>query len=402
MERKSNMGGFETSDPQLVANALKGFRRVHHRTATVAVRAPGRVNLIGDHTDYTGGFVLPMAIQLQTIVAAGRRSSPGMSVFAGAYGASVELPPDPADPLSLPHWARYVYGVREVLRSRGVAVPDADLFIVGDVPLGAGLASSASLEVACGLAMLTLTGVEAPPIELARACRRAENEYAGSPCGIMDQTISACARAGCALRIDCRDLSLEHVPLKLPDARFVVVDTGVRHSIAAGQYARRRGECESALAVLGRADSSVKSFRDVDEAALERCQAQLSDVERRRARHIVTENRRVREACEALQRGDSATFGRAMFASHASLRDDFEVSCDELDSVVETARATPGVYGARMTGGGFGGCALILLESTSLPALSASLGSESTRRVGRSFSITPVTAEDGASVVERA
>ncbi len=390
------------ADPQLVTNALDGFRRLHHRAATVAVRAPGRVNLIGDHTDYTGGFVLPMAIQFQTIVAAGRRSTPGMSVFAAAYGAGVELPPDPADPLSLPHWARYVYGVRQVLRSQGVAVPDADLFIVGDVPLGAGLASSASLEVACGLAMLTLAGAEMPLMELASACRRAENEYAGSPCGIMDQTISACGRVGCALRIDCRDLSLHHVPLRLADAQFVVVDTGVRHSIAAGQYARRRGECESALAALRTADPDIRSFRDVDEAALERCEARLSDMERRRARHVVTENRRVIEACEALQRGVAAAFGLAMFASHASLCDDFEVSCEELDAVVETARATPGVLGARMTGGGFGGCAIVLLERASIPALTASLGSECTRRFARSFSITPVTAEDGASIIYRA
>ncbi|MCC7292493.1 MAG: galactokinase [Phycisphaerales bacterium] len=395
-------GWHDRADARLVADAMEGFRRLHHRAATVAVRAPGRVNLIGDHTDYTGGFVLPMAIQFQTIVAAGRRSAPGMSVFANAYQAGAKLPPEQVDPLSLPHWARYVYGVREVLRSRGVAMPDADLYIVGDVPLGAGLASSASLEVACGLAMVTLAEAEMPPIELASACRRAENEYAGSPCGIMDQAISACGQAGCALRIDCRDLSLHPVPLRLPETRFVVVDTGVRHSIAAGEYARRRSECESALAALRDADPELVSFRDVDEAVWERLQARLGGVERRRARHIVTENRRVIEACGALHRGDAAAFGFAMFASHASLRDDFEVSCEELDAVVDTARATSGVLGARMTGGGFGGCAIVLLERECLSAFSATIQSRCTRRFAQPFGITPVTAEDGATVIYKA
>lgn len=366
--------------------ARSGFQRAFGSSPEVVARAPGRVNLIGDHTDYTGGFVLPIAIDRATFVAAARstdgrfraRSSAfpetatwgATRVAAGQVGGT-GLQATSVDK-SLPSWARYVFGVAQVLREQGVEVGTcgADVFVLGDVPPGAGLASSAALEVATATALIELSGAKAAPLDMARWCQRAENEYAGSPCGVMDQTISACASEGHALLIDCLTMSLRHVPLNLGDACLVVMDSGVRHSIAAGEYAARRRDCEAGLAVLSGKTAQVRSLRDVEEAQIA-ANPRLSSTVRRRLRHVVRENQRVLEAASALERGDMNALGQLMLGSHASLREDFEVSCAELDRLVGLARCVPGVYGARMTGGGFGGCVIALVREEAVDALRA-------------------------------
>jgi galactokinase len=307
----------------------------------VRARAPGRVNLIGDHTDYTGGFVLPMAVDRATTV----------SLVRG--GGSVELTsgeePEPAvvdlgvsDPRSLrPEWARYVGGVVAAVRPAAGGRGRVE----STVPVGAGLSSSAALEVALALAV----GFEGSPLELALACQRAEHLATGTATGIMDQLASAAGRPGHALLIDCASLDVTPVPLP-EDVEVVVVDSGRRRRVAASSYEERRSDCEAAAAVVGPLREATVA--DVDALRDPRL--------RRRSRHVVTENARVLDAVEALRTADVAGVGRLMNASHASLRDDFEVSTPELDQLVDRLTATPGVYGARLTGAGFGGCAVAL------------------------------------------
>ena len=310
-------------------------------SARVRARAPGRVNLIGDHTDYTGGFVLPLAVDRATTV---------VLVPGGTFVELVsDVEPEPArvaldvgDPRSLlPEWARYVGGV-----VAAVGPPAGGSGRVATtVPVGAGLSSSAALEVALALAL----GFDGSPLELALACRRAEHLATGTATGIMDQLASTAGKPGHALLIDCA--SLEVTPVPLPgDVEVVVVDSGQRRRVAASAYEQRRADCEAAAAVVGPLrDATTAQVRTLSDPRL-----------RRRARHVVTENARVLATVECLRRGDVAGAGRLMSASHASLRDDFEVSTPALDELVERLDATPGVYGARLTGAGFGGCVVAL------------------------------------------
>ncbi len=382
------MTPFDFTNIAATADAARaGFQRTFGRAAEVVARAPGRVNLIGDHTDYTGGVVLPIAIDRATFVAAARSTDgrfracssafPEAATWGAAQAAGERSGETGLQAMSvaegLPPWARYVFGVAHVLREQGVNVGagGADMFILSDIPPGAGLASSAALEVAAATVLIALSGAPAAAaLEVARWCQRAENEYAGSPCGVMDQTISACAQEGHALLIDCLTMSLRQVRLNLGDACLVVMDSGVRHSIAAGEYAARRRDCETGLAALSEEAAHVRTLRDVEDARIAG-HPRLSSTVRRRLRHVVRENQRVLEAASALERGDMNALGRLMLASHASLREDFEVSCAELDRLVELALSVPGVYGARMTGGGFGGCVISLVREEAVDALRA-------------------------------
>jgi len=361
----------------MLNRARAAFSQVFDRTSAVVVRSPGRINLIGDHTDYTGGLVLPMAIDMSTLVAGARRSDGDVHVYSDELSERVVIAVDviagtavgSSDVSGLAPWSRYVAGVAALLRNAGVEIPGVDVWIGSNLPLGGGLSSSAALEVGVGLAMLAITGAEMSPVELAELCRRAENDYAGSPCGIMDQLCCTSAQAGHALLIDCTTLQTRHIPLELADACIVVLDTGVRHSIAGREYANRRTECAEGLARLRRTDPSIQSLRDVDRQRFDRYAEELGEFLTPRIRHVVSENDRVRRASVSLESGDVATFGKLMLESHASLRDDFNVSCEELDAVVEIARSVDGVYGARMTGGGFGGCAVALVVEDAVPEL---------------------------------
>jgi galactokinase len=322
-------------------------------------RAPGRVNLIGDHTDYNDGFVMPMAIAFSTWVTSAPRSDRTVSLFSENFSEGMDFDLDEQSPHAQGHWSDYVKGIAITLERTGHRLHGGDLRIRSEVPIGSGLSSSAALEVASGFALLTNSGLIVDLTELARVCQRAENEFVGIRCGIMDQFVSCYGQAGKALLLDCR--SLEYKLLPLPDALVAVCNTMVKHSLATSQYNVRRRECEAAVRHFAQSHPGVRALRDVTEADLKLYGDGLSEVIHRRSRHVITENARVLAGGAALEKGDLIALGQLMNSSHRSLRDDYEVSCKELDLMVELAQAVPGVYGARMTGGGFGGSTVNLI-----------------------------------------
>lgn len=376
------------------------FETVFGASPTGAVRAPGRVNLIGEHTDYNGGFVLPIAIEREVRALFRARDDRTVNMVSGQSPnerAKVDL--DLTISPGLPKWANYCKGVIAGLIEEGVALGGADVYFEGNVPLGGGLSSSAALEVATGMAMLSASGMSGsvPGPTLARICQKAENEYAGAPCGIMDQAISAMGKAGHAMLMDCRDGSLKQIPFNKPDLVVLVADTQVKHGIADGGYAARREQCFSAARKM-----NVSSLRDADEASIELSHGNglIDDVEFMRARHVVGEVHRTLEACAALQSGDYRQFGRLMYASHYSLRDDYQVSCEELDELVRIASVTKGVYGARMTGGGFGGCAIALVDAELADSIAQALAEGFFGKFGRRCPVFATHATAGAGVLE--
>jgi galactokinase len=340
------------------------FQELYGQAARI-FRAPGRVNLIGEHTDYNDGFVMPAAIDFYTWVAVAPREDRRLSIYSEEFSESVEFDLDDADPRPAGHWSDYVRGVAVSLEQAGYRLRGANLAIRSEVPIGSGLSSSAAIEVASGLAMLDATSLTIDRTELAKICRRAENEFVGARVGIMDQFISCNGKAGHALMLDCR--SLDYRLLPVPDeVRLVVCNTMVKHALAGGEYNVRRAECEAGVRHLAKSLPNVRALRDVTIEELERYGSDLPPVIYKRCRHVITENARVLEAADALERGDLVTFGRLMAESHRSLRDDYEVSCRELDIMVELASKIEGVYGARMTGGGFGGCTINLVRADSV------------------------------------
>jgi galactokinase len=326
-------------------------------------RAPGRVNLIGEHTDYNDGFALPAAIGMFTWVALAPRSDHVLRVHSKNLAARVEIDLEDRAPRPLRDWSDYVRGVVVALRGAGHELRGADVLVRGDVPVGSGLSSSAALEVAVGYALLDNSGVEIDRVELARLCQRAENEFVGMRCGIMDQFIVSTGHVDHATLLDCRSLESRQVPVP-DDARLVICNTMVKHALASGEYNVRRAECEAGVRELARSLPGITALRDVSMVELERFGGGLPETIFRRCRHVVGENARTVEAAAALERNDLAAFGKLMDDSHRSLRDDYEVSCEELDVMVDLARGLPGLYGARMTGGGFGGCTINLVAAS--------------------------------------
>ena len=344
--------------------------------AAVVARAPGRVNLIGEHTDYNDGFVLPLALEHNTWVAAAARPDAQLRVFAADLPDDQCWPVGAWSPAALPPWTSYVAGVGALLSQRAGRPLGADLLIRSDVPVAAGLSSSAALEVATASALATLAGVSLTGPALADLARQAEHEYAKVPCGIMDQYVSVLARRDHALLLDCRTRNWHHIPLRLGDAVVLVVNSGVRHALAAGEYALRQAQCGQAVARYRQHDPAVQSLRDLTTADLGASSSGVDSVLLARARHVVTENRRTLDAAAALQAGDVARLGRLLHESHASLRDDYAVSCRELDLLVDIVGEVPGVYGARMTGAGFGGCLVAIAERAAVPSVQRALEAE--------------------------
>ena len=370
------------------------FRRQWGAEPVLCARAPGRVNLIGEHTDYNDGFVLPMAIDRDIWIAFRPREDCTVRLWSLDFGQASAFALDAfATDASAP-WSNYVRGVAWALGEKGMALRGLDAVIQGTVPVGAGLSSSAALEVAAGLALLASAGESLPPEELALACQRAENEFVGNRCGIMDQFVAALGRAGHALFLDCRTLEYRHVPLPA-DFRIVVANSMVKRALVDSAYNERRSQCEEAARVLG-----VRALRDADEAALASARSRLSDAVYRRARHVITENARVVQAVAAMRRGDAETFGALMDASHVSLRDDYEVSCRELDALVEIARRQVGCLGARLTGAGFGGCTVNLVRADAVDAFVAALRKGYREQTGLDAEIYVCAAADGAGVRE--
>jgi len=324
--------------------------------------APGRVNLIGEHTDYNDGLVLPMAIDRVVAAAFRPRSDRRLRAHAVAFNETREADLDALRPDPAAGWMAYVAGVAWAFLSAGHRLPGLDLIIDGDVPLGAGLSSSAALEVAVALAVSTAAGLPWEPVAMAALARRAENDFVGVACGVMDQMAAAVCRQGHALLLDCRSLTSEPVPLPRGVA-VVVMDTGVRRQLAAGAYNDRRSSCQAAVLALQRLDPKVRALRDVSADLLDRGRDLLEAATLRRARHVVAEIERPLALAAALGAGDLERAGRLLDESHASLRDLYQVSCPELDLVTDLAHSQPGCFGARMTGAGFGGCALALVQA---------------------------------------
>ncbi|MBN1641085.1 MAG: galactokinase [Anaerolineae bacterium] len=449
----------DTTLAQRVTDLKDEFAAQYGAPPEITVRAPGRVNLIGEHTDYNDGYVFPIAIDRSVLVAASPRADRAVRLYAADFGRRAHFSLDHIVHAEGERWSNYQRGVGAVLEERGFHLPGLDAAIASDVPIGAGLSSSAAIEVAMAVTWQTLGGFELDRPELALLCQRAENTFVGVNCGIMDQFISALGSEGAALFVDCR--TLDHRPVPLPDGVVVVImDTKVQRGLADSAYNQRRAECEEGVRLLRAHLPAIEALRDVPPGLFQRYADELPETVRARCRHVVFENQRVLDAIAALsqspargqrgmlgqagarhsredgenttlsqtpargQRGtlgqagawrsqedgenttlpddrrSAARFGELMNASHISLRDDYEVSCRELDAMVEAAWAAPGVIGARMTGAGFGGCAVALVEAGQAATFSAQVAAAYRDRTGVTPSLYLCTAEAGASLAE--
>ncbi|MGD0789183.1 MAG: galactokinase [Terracidiphilus sp.] len=356
--------------------------------------APGRVNLIGEHTDYAEGFVMPVAINFATLAAISPRSDGKIVIWAENYSEETIFDAA-AKPVAGKHWSDYPMGVVSILIGEGHKIPGFSLSLWGDVPLGSGLSSSAALEVVTALAVLSLVGASYPGPVLARLCQRVENEFVGANCGIMDQFISVNGKANHALLLDCRDLSFRLAPIPA-DVALVIANTMVKHSIAGGDYKTRRAESEAACAIINGHRGGVPFLRDATLEDLEKWGHEMTPKSYLRAKHVITEDLRTVAASEALLKGDMKEVGRLMAEAHISYSKDFEGSCEEADLMVDLANELPGLIGARLTGGGFGGCTVNLVEQDQAKAFAEELGKRYAAKTGIAPEIHICHASDGA------
>jgi galactokinase len=374
---------------------LRSFHLARFQAEPAIFVAPGRVNLIGEHTDYAEGFVMPAAIDFATLAGISPRSDGKIVLYSENYKEERSF-----DALALPtkaskHWTDYPMGVVAILTGEGHKIPGFSLSLWGDVPLGSGLSSSAALEVVTALAVLSLIGASYPGPVLARLCQRVENEFVGANCGIMDQFISANGEENHALLLDCRDLSFKLAPIPA-DVALVIANTMVKHSIAGGDYPTRRRESEAACAVINSHRGNVPFLRDATLEDLEKWGSEMDPKSLMRARHVISENLRTVAAEKALEKGDLAEVGRLMSEAHWSYSKDFEGSCAEADTMVELAQDIPGLIGARLTGGGFGGCTINLVEQSQAKAFAEELGKRYAAKTGIVPQIHICHASEGA------
>ncbi len=362
--------------------------------------APGRINIIGEHTDYTGGFVLPAAIERNIVAVVGEGSDNLIRGYSLAYQEEATCVPGDYDAQHPAMWFRYVMGVLSELQKTGYPVAPFDFCIGGDIPIGSGLSSSAALEMSVLTAMESFNGYHIEDDEAARICQQAENNFMGVQCGIMDMLISRAGREDCALMIDCSDLSRKYVRISLPGCSWLVIDSGRRRSLVNSEYNKRRAECEAALEAARTIfpEKQLVNLKDLMVTYLPSLEKVLSPKLYKRVKHVVTENERVRLMIPALERADIATAGELLYESHRSLREDYEVSCRELDMLVEIVSGIGGVYGARMMGAGFGGSIIVLVESHALAALEKAVNTKYSLS-GFKASILPVKASIGARVI---
>jgi galactokinase len=373
------------------------FRRCFGHAPRWIVAAPGRVNLIGEHTDYNDGFVLPMAIERYIVIAGDTNTKREVTLHSVTPGETATFNIRPKVEPGAPSWSNYVRGVIAGFQKSGKKLPAFDAVIESNLPYGGGLASSAALEVAATLLEL-MTGQTLDPIEKAVLCQQAEHDFAGVPCGIMDQFTSILGRENHALLLDCRSRTTTPVALTNPDVTVLIINTNIRHKLAEGEYAKRRAQCETAARVL-----QVAALRDATLEALEAARKQLEPVVFRRAHHVISENERTLQAARAIQASDWTRVGQLMSASHASLRDDYEVSCPELDLVVEVAQQigeAGGVIGCRMTGGGFGGCVVSLVKTGAVQRITRNLDVAYEKKTGRQASIFSSRPAAGARILK--
>ena len=346
------------------------FADLYGRPPQWIAAAPGRVNVIGEHTDYNDGFVFPMAIDRYTVLAAAPAGNGSNAIrirdVKGAHTASIDLS-QPLKPAPKGTWYNYPLGVLAGFAARGIRIPAMDVLLDSTVPMGGGLSSSAALEVSTATLLEAATGHRLDPIEKALLCQKAEHDYAGMPCGIMDQFISVMGKADHLLLLDCRSRATQLVPMNDTSVALLITNTNVKHELTGGEYAQRRSQCEQAAKAL-----AVPSLREATAAVLESGKSSMPEVVFRRARHVIGEIERTVQAASEIKTSNWSTVGKLMYASHASLRDDYEVSCPELDAVVEIAAAigeAGGVFGCRMTGGGFGGCTVALVRAEAVSAI---------------------------------
>ena len=385
--------------PELAAHIAAEFQKHYGRAPRWIAAAPGRVNLIGEHTDYNDGFVLPLAIERYAIMAADNSVAAGkISIYDAAFKENATI--DISAPVTKgePKWSNYLRGVLAGFQQRGEIIPALDVAFLSTVPLGGGLSSSAALEVCTVTLMEAATGKKIDPIEKALLAQKAEHDFAGVPCGIMDQFISALGREGHLLLLDCRTRKTELVPMNDPAVALLIINTNVKHELSGGEYAERRAQCESAAKILG-----ITSLRDATPEMLERAKGRMDEVIYRRARHVIGEIERTVHAAEAIRNSNWPVAGNLMYASHDALRDDYEVSCKELDDVVEIAGdigIKGGIYGCRMTGGGFGGCAVALVKTQSVEAITKQIAGDYKARNGIDATIFVSRPAAGATVIK--
>ena len=376
------------------------FQKTYGRVPRYIAAAPGRVNVIGEHTDYNDGFVLPMAIEFYTIMAADKRPDGVNIVTLRSTSQPDAATVDLAQPIkpTAPKWGNYPRGVLAGFAARNITPGGLDVLVHSTVPLGSGLSSSAALEVCTGTLIEAVTDKTIDPIEKALIAQKAEHDFANVPCGIMDQFISALGREGHLLLLDCRTRKTELVEMSDPSVSLLIINTNVKHELSGGEYAERRAQCEEAAAKLG-----VKSLRDCTAYQLEQGKAKLSEVVYRRARHVIGEIERTTHAAEGIRGSNWPVVGNLMYASHYSLKDDYEVSCKELDVVVEIAEdigAKGGVYGCRMTGGGFGGCCVALVKASAVDSIRKKIGADFKAKTGIDSTIFSSRPAAGATIIK--
>jgi galactokinase len=375
------------------------FRKIYNREPRF-FRAPGRVNLIGEHTDYNDGFVLPMAIEYETVVAAAAREDRKIRVRSINLNQSDEINLDAPAQKQRGSWLDFIEGVARILERQNINLRGADLLISSDVPTGAGLSSSAALEISVGLALVEISGSAIDKKTLALVGQKAEHEFVGAKVGIMDQYVSAMGKKGHALLIDCRSLEAKQVLFSTDEMALVICDSKVKHKLSSSEYNTRRAECEEGVRILRRFLPDITHLRDVGIEDFEKYELHLPEIIKKRCRHVITENARTLRAANVLEKNDLTEFGRLMWLSHASLRDDYQVSCRELDLLVKIAEDSSFALGARMTGGGFGGSTVNLVARRNLTEFTEMIRAEYHQQTQIEPAIYVSGAADGAGEIK--
>ena len=372
-------------NPERVRSAFAGQHGSAERVRIFS--APGRVNLIGEHTDYNDGFVLPVAIDRDTVIAARARKDSTVTVYSINRNESGAFDLAKPGEIRRGYWMNYIEGVARVLQSKGYRLHGAGIVLESDVPSGAGLSSSAALEIATAFTLLSISDESIDRPEVARACQQAEHEYTGANVGIMDQFISVMGEEKTALLLDCRSLEFRLVPVDTSSHALMICNTGIKHDLATSAYNDRRRECEESVKILKRSLPGITALRDVEMREFRAYEDTLPETLRKRARHVISENERTLEAASALEHRDFDHLATLLYASHESLKNDYEVSAPELDLLVDTARTIPGVFGSRMTGGGFGGCTVSFVMRERVQEFSERMTRVYKEKTGRDLAI---------------
>ena len=378
---------------KLVQDFLKNFTG-----DPVIVRSPGRVNIIGEHTDYNNGFVLPAAIDKAIYVAATPRTDREIHLYSGEFDQSFTSSLDELQPSDL-HWPNYILGVADQLKKRGYAIGGFNLAIDGDVPIGSGLSSSAAVECSTAFALNEMFSLGISKMDLAFIAQKAEHEFAGVLCGIMDQFASVFGKRDHVIRLDCQSMEYEYVPLRMEGLRILLLNTNVKHSLASSEYNTRRQECQEGVRLVSEFHPGVKTLRDVTMDMLDKHVKNVNELVYRRCRYVLEENDRLLRGCEDLKSGNIEALGKRMFLSHEGLSKSYEVSCAELDFLVEAVRNHPGVLGARMMGGGFGGCTINLVKQEAIDELVNEVGASYKKSMGLELTSYVASIEEGTTIL---